>query len=182
MASNAKKLTLEIPVHISSYKMFIETCCNFVSGFEPLATDFKRLSKFKLVIMELLTNAMKHSRAVSFIELEIGSREIIIKKIDSGNLFTFTDDATGILHGFPLTAIAPSTRLCALLGNNYKLDVLVKNENVIEFLEPAAVDYDDVQLMPENFGLMVIRQCASSFHYYFNSHEGKNAFEVIFKF
>lgn len=182
MVFKSQKLTLEIPVHIGSYKIFIETCCNFVSDFEPLASDFKRLSKFKLVIMELLTNAMKHGRAVSFLELETKENEISIKKIDSGIPFTFSDCDTGITYTFPLTGFSQPTQLTALLGNNYKLDIVVKNENLIEFLEPPQTDYLSLQEVPENFGLMVIRQCASAFYYHYNYPAGKNTFEVLFKF
>ncbi|HTN18836.1 MAG TPA: hypothetical protein VL125_00100 [Pelobium sp.] len=182
MVFKSQKLTLEIPVHIGSYKMFIETCCSFVSDFEPLSGDFKRLSKFKLVIMELLTNAMKHTRATSFLELEAGENEIVIKKIDSGSRFSFSDSKTEKVHNFPLTDFEYPTQLTALLGNNYKLDIIVKNESLIEFLEPPEIDYLSLNEIPENFGLMVIRQCASSFHYHYNHPEGKNTFEVVFKF
>lgn len=182
MVFKSKKLTLEIPIHIGSYKIFIETCCNFVNDFEPLSSDFKRLSKFKLVIMELLTNAMKHSRAVSFLELESKEDEIIIKKMDSGCPFSFSDAETAELHNFPLSGFSYPTKLTALLGNNYKLDLLIKDESLIEFLEPPEVDYFSMHEVPENFGLMVIRQCASAFHYHYNHPQGKNTFEVVFKF
>lgn len=182
MVFKSKKLTLEVPIHIGSYKIFIETCCNFVSDFEPLASDFKRLSKFKLVIMELLTNAMKHSKAISFLELESSEGEIIVKKIDTGQPFTFSDSETAKTYNFPLNGFTYPTRFNALLGNNYKLDIIVKDESLIEFLEPPEIDYLSLHEIPENFGLMVIRQCSSAFYYHYNHPEGKNTFEVIFKF
>ncbi|HEX7367603.1 MAG TPA: hypothetical protein VF273_10930 [Pelobium sp.] len=182
MVEKSKKLTLEIPIHISSYKMFIETCCDFVKDVDALSRDFKRLSKFKLVIMELLTNAMKHSKAISFLELEIAESKLIIKKIDSGSKFYFSNADTGLPYSFPLTGFGYPSQIKALLGNNYTLNIIVKNENTIEFLEPPEIDYLSLQEIPENFGLMVIRQCASSFHYHYNHPLGKNTFEVILEF
>lgn len=182
MALKSQKLTLEIPIQISSYKIFIETCCDFVSDLDQLSKDFKRLSKFKLVIMELLTNAMKHSKAVSFLELGIKESQLIVKKIDLGSKFSFSDLATGSPCNFPLVDFEYPTQVTALLGNNYTLDIMVKDENRIEFLEPPEIDYLSLQEIPENFGLMVIRQCASSFHYHYNHPQGKNTFEVIFEF
>lgn len=182
MSLKSQKLTLEIPVHIGSYKIFIETCCNFVSDFEPLSRDFRRLSKFKLVIMELLTNAMKHSKSLSFLELEIFENTIVVKKVDSGSRFNFADSSSKIVYDFPLTNFKFPTSLNVLLGNNYTLDVVIKDENLIEFLEPPEIDYLSAQEIPENFGLMVIRQCASSFHYHYNHPQGKNTFEVVFNF
>ncbi len=182
MGFKSKKLTLEIPMQIGSYKIFIETCCDFLSDFEPLSSDFRRLSKFKLVIMELLTNAMKHSKVVSFLELESKGNEVIIKKIDNGFPFSFSDAKTSTVHNFPLSGFSYPTELNALLGNNYTLGILIKDNGLVEFLEPPEIDYLSLQEIPENFGLMVIRQCASAFYYHYNHPEKKNTFEVIFKF
>lgn len=182
MAFKSKTLSLEIPMQIGGYKIFIETCCDFLSDFEPLSSDFKRLSKFKLVIMELLTNAMKHSKAVSFLDLERKENEIIIRKVDFGCPFSFSDSETAKVHDFPLSGLEYPTKLNALLGNNYTLNIMVKDKSLVEFLESPEVDYLSLHEIPENFGLMVIRQCASTFHYHYNHPEGKNTFEVVFEF
>lgn len=182
MVFKSQKLILEIPAQISSYRTFIDTCCNFVADFEPLSGDFKRLAKFKLVIMELLTNAMKHTKAISFLELEIGEDEISIRKIDAGSRFSFLDSKTGKSYCFPLTDFHYPTQMLAVFGDNYSLDILIKNEDLIEFLEPKEIDYLSAHELPENFGLMVIKQCASSFHYHYNVPDGRNTFEVVFDF
>jgi hypothetical protein len=125
---------------------------------------------------------MKHTKATSFLELERFEDEIVIKKIDSGSRFSFSDAKTGKACNFPLTDFTYPTQITALLGNNYKLDLIVKDECLIEFLEPPEIDYLTLNEVPENFGLMVIRQCATSFHYHYNHPEGKNTFEVVLKF
>lgn len=182
MVFKSQKLTLEIPRQIGSYKIFIETCCNFVSDFKPLASDFNRLSKFKLVIMELLTNAVKHTNQIAFLELETKENELLIKKTDSGKTFKFSDAESANCYTFPLSGFDKPKFLTAVLGNNYKMDILIKNDNLIEFLEIPEVDYLSIQEVPENFGLMVIRKCVSTFHYHYNHPAGKNTFELVLKF
>ncbi len=182
MNSKSQTLTLEIPANISSYKIFIDTCCNFVSDFSHLASDFKRTAKFKLVIMELLTNAMKHCRIISFLEIYYKGNELVIKKRDGGEKFSFKDFETQESYHFPLANFIEPTKIQALLGNNYQLEVVVKSENLIEFLEPPEIDYLSINEIPENFGLMIIKQCSDQFHYYYNPEKEENIFEVVFKF
>lgn len=182
MVQKSQILTLEIPAQISSYKIIIETCCNFISDFSPLANDFKRIAKFKLVIMELLTNAMKHCKITSFLELHYTHNELIIRKIDGGSRFTFKDYDTDEHYHFPLINFTKPTTIQALLGNNYQLSVTVKSEHLIEFLEPAEIDYLNISEIPENFGLMIIKQCSDEFHYYYNPEKEENVFEVLLRF
>ena len=182
MVFKPQKLALEIPQQIGSYKTFIDACCDFVGDFEPLASDFKRLSKFKLVIMELLTNAIKHHNEGAILELETQEDHIIIKKTDKGRPFIFTDAISATPYSFPLTGIDKPKRVQALLGNNYKMDILIKGDNLIEFLEIPEVDYLSIQEVPENFGLLVIRKCVTTFHYQFNTPAGENTFELMLKF
>lgn len=182
MVANPKKLTLEIPTQIGSYRIFIDTCCDFVRNFEPLSGDFKKLSKFKLVIMELLTNAMKHGKTISFLELVLGEDTLMVRKVDNGSRFSFCDAQSGVVYTFPLTGIQYPKQILASFGKNYQLEVLVKDEDFLEFLEAKEIDHLSTVELPENYGLMVIRQCADSFHYYYNVPDGKNTFEVMFNF
>lgn len=182
MVSKAKTLTLEIPNQLSSYKPFIDTCCKFVSDFSALSSNFKQIAKFKLVIMELLTNAMKHCRNTSYLEIDVDDKQVVIKKIDQGQKFYFRDNDSDSDYQFPLDNVTEPFKIQALLGNNYKLWVTVKSEILIEFVEPPEIDYLSFNEIPENFGLMIITQCASSFHYKYDPLKAQNIFEVVFKF
>ena len=62
------------------------------------------------------------------------------------------------------------------------MGITIKSENCIEFLEEPEPDFSNIQEIPENFGLMVIRRCASTFHYCYNPDNKQNTFEVAFHF
>lgn len=182
MFSTPTKLILEIPQQVNSYKLLIEQCCDFISDIKHFSEDFSKTSKFKLVIMELLTNAMKHCNAISYLEIHILQNQLVIRKVDCGRKFSFLDNDSKENYQFPIATFKEPVLINALLGNNYKLSLLIKSENHIEFLEPPEIDYLSFQEIPENFGLMIIKKCADVFQYYYDEKTFSNIFEVIFKF
>lgn len=181
MALKPERLKLEIPNQLHDYKSFIDNCCVFIGDVSDVSKNFAETAKFKLVIMELLTNAIKHGGTSSFIEIDKLSNQLIIRKIDEGNKFSFKDFHSDNIHRFPLD-ILPGTKVTALLGNNYKLTLLVKSQHILEFLEPEEIDYHSIMDIPEHFGLMIIRQCCDVFHYHYDEQSNQNIFEVIFEY
>lgn len=181
MVVKTGNLTLEIPVQITSYRLFIDQCLEFVTENSSLNKDFKRTAKFKLAIMELLTNAMKHCKAVSCIDIQCYTDKVVVKKIDSGQRFTFIDVDTDKHYSFPIDSFTAPLKINARLGNNYTLFINIKSNNQIEFLEPPIIDYLSMEEVPENFGLMIIKQCCDTFHYQYNKALSQNIFEVIFQ-
>ena len=182
MFSTPTKLILEIPHQVNSFKPLIEECCSFISDIKHFSDDFSRTSKFKLVIMELLTNAIKHCNSTSYLEIHIQDHQLLIRKIDCGKKFSFLDDESKEDYQFPIATFKEPFLINALLGNNYKLSLLIKSENHIEFLEPPEIDYLAINEIPENFGLMIIRKCVDVFQYYYEEKTFSNIFEVTFKF
>ncbi|MBK0381721.1 hypothetical protein I5M32_02000 [Pedobacter sp. SD-b] len=182
MVVKTGNLTLEIPLQITSYRFFIDQCLDFANKNSGLGKDFKRTAKFKLAIMELLTNAMKHGKVVSYLDIQCYQNEVVIKKIDNGERFTFKDVDTDKHYDFPIDPFTGPSKINAILGNNYTLLINIKGENEIEFLEPPALDYLSLDHVPENFGLMIIKQCCDTFHYRYNEVLAQNIFEVIFRF
>lgn len=181
MLQNTESITLPIPIKIVEYKHFIEKCCNFISDIGSFSNDFSRCAKFKLVIMELLTNAIKHSKTISYLEISKTNNQLIIRKIDEGNKFTFIDTFSDEIIQFPISHLTTTKKVTAMLGNNYKLPLLLKDGNSLEFLEPFEIDYS-TNSIPENFGLLIIKQCSDYFYYHFDEKNRRNIFEVIFNF
>ena len=181
MVLKPNHLALEIPLHINEYKFFIETCCDFVKDVPEISLDFKKSAKFKLVIMELLTNAMKHSKTTSFIHVIIQKQELVIKKTDYGRRFYFRDAVTNKEYDFPINDFRSGEKIKALLGKNYELHLLVKSNCKVEFLKEEDAIYESIFDIPEHFGLKIIRQCSDSFHYHFDENQNQNIFEVIFE-
>lgn len=181
MLQKPESIILPIPIRIVEYKHFIEQCYDFINDLDGFSSDYSRCAKFKLVIMELLTNAVKHSKTVSYLEIIKAENQLNIKKIDGGNKFTFKDIFSEEIIQFPMPHFTNEKKITALLGNNYKLPLVVKSGNKVEFLEPFEVDYSDM-VIPENFGLLIIKQCSDYFYYYFDENNNQNIFEVIFNF
>lgn len=181
MTIKADKLTVSIPSQINEYRLFIERSCDFIRDVPSFSNDFSKLARFKLVIMELLTNAMKHCRKESYLVIEKSEVQIIIKKIDNGPRFSFLDFYTNKQYLLPLTDEEVNKDINALLANNYKMVLRIINRNSIEFLAPEDIVYQSIFEIPEHFGLLIIRQCVESFHYHFDEKTDENIFEVIFK-
>ncbi len=180
MVLKSNECTFEIPDVINNYKIFIEKCCFYISDVHKISHNFKQSAKFKLVIMELLTNAMKHSKTNSFIQIIKLDSQLVIKKIDYGRRFSFKDALTNQLHDFPFNFIKNEIIINALLGNNYELPILLKSNSKVEFLKPEEVLIESVFDIPEHYGLKIIRQCSDSFHYSYDESSNQNVFEVIF--
>lgn len=181
MVVKTGNLTLEIPVQITTYRVFIDQCLDFVIQNSSLGKDFKKTAKFKLAIMELLTNAMKHCKVVSYLDIQCYPDKVVVKKIDSGQRFTFKDVDNDKHYDFPIDPFTQPSKINARLGNNYTLFINIKSQNQIEFLEPPLIDYLSIDEVPENFGLMIIKQCCDTFHYNYNKALSQNIFEVIFQ-
>lgn len=181
MVIRAEKLTISIPSQINEYRLFIERSCDFVRDIPAHSSDFSKVAKFKLVIMELLTNAMKHCRKESYLVIEKSLSEITVKKIDNGPRFSFADFHTNKQYILPLTDEEVNVEINALLANNNKMNLRVRNRNSIEFLAPAEIIYHSIFEIPEHFGLLIIRQCVDSLYYHYDEITEENIFEVLFK-
>ena len=181
MVLKAEKLTVSIPSQINEYRLFIERSCDFVRDVPALSNDFSKVAKFKLVIMELLTNAMKHCRKESYLVIEKSFAEIIVKKIDNGPRFLFADFHTNKQYILPFTDVELDMEISALLANNNKMNLRVNNKNSVEFLAPEEIIYHSIFEIPEHFGLLIIRQCVDSLYYHYDEGTEENIFEVMFK-
>jgi two-component sensor histidine kinase len=181
MVIKAERLTVSIPSQINEYRLFIERSCDFVRDIPALSNDYSKVAKFKLVIMELLTNSIKHCRQESYLVIEKSLDEIVVKKIDNGPRFSFTDFYTNKKYILPLTDEEVDREINALLANNNKMLLKIRNKNSIEFLAPEEIIYQSIFEIPEHFGLLIIRQCADSLYYHYNAKLEENIFEVSFK-
>ena len=180
MAKKAIKLSIELPKYISNYRGFIDQCHDFVVAHSFLNTNFKRLAKFKLAVMELLTNASKHGNDNCTLEITVTKNLVEIKKIDAGRRFSFKDSQTDQDYTFPIDPYSNPKSINALVGQNYSINISIISKTKIEFLEPPEVDYLSIDHIPENFGLMVIRQCVDKFYYTYDDEQSLNIFEVLF--
>ncbi len=180
MVDNSNILKLNIPAKIVEYRYFIEECSDFILDVKNFGNDYNKMTKFKLVIMELLTNAIKHSKTDSFLEITKMENSLVVRKIDSGQKFNFRNKENDQELLIPIKDFKSEIKINARLGNNYELPILLKSEKHIEFLEPENLNHDTLLNIPENFGLLIIKQCSDNFYYYYDEKDNINVFEVIF--
>ncbi|RWY50316.1 ATP-binding protein [Mucilaginibacter gilvus] len=138
------------------------------------------LPKVKLVLMELLTNALKHNGgAQTEVWLQVDKGNIIIKKTDKGNPLVI--HCGGINHEWPLPGNHQAGRkVCIYSGNGSNLNAAVKNNCLVQFLvEETGPEETDLLRLPEHFGLMIIARACSRFAYEFDIDTCTNTFTAV---
>lgn len=173
---------LIIPSVIIDYKLLIDECCKYVLDVPMISNDVRRLTKFRLVIMELLTNAMKHHHlANSSLQIFKMNSKIIVRKVDNGKIFSFKDAKTSEIYIFPLNYLKSEKIIVVLLGINYMLSLMIKSNLKVQFLNNDDLATASILDIPENFGLKIISRCSDLFYYYYDEANNQNVFEVIFE-
>jgi two-component sensor histidine kinase len=144
------------------------------------ATGDDTLTKVKLVLMELLTNALKHSGgAQTEVWLHTDQENITIKKTDTGNPLVIYFG--GIKYEWPLPGNHQAGRtVCVYSGNGSNLNIAVKNNCLVQFLiEETGPEETDLLRLPEHFGLMIIARACGSFTYQFDIDACTNTFTAV---
>ena len=136
--------------------------------------------KLKMVLIELLTNSLKHSGyGQTVIELSVTSDAITIKKVDKGTQLALTlggqkitwpvtqeyIDETAIIYG------DGTCTLKAIIRNHHRANFFIEEE-----AEPAGCDTDYITSLNEHFGLMIITRACNDFAYEFDEKTATNNF------
>jgi hypothetical protein len=126
------------------------------------------LFKAKIILTELLTNALKHSFIKSTrINIDLDNNHISISKIDYG-------------MPFPLIAFANSSEERIPVTNDilHTLYALPKGRNTISFVceESTMEDLDEVDRIVEHFGLIIITKASDKFIYRYDEATKANVF------
>lgn len=136
--------------------------------------------KIKIILTELLTNAIKHAGcSTTTIDFAVNGTELTITKSDSGEAFSATVD--GINREWPLPGRHIKQQLIKVYGDdNSALMVKIENNcDVSFFIEeqlPDNINCGDVNQLPEHFGLMIIARAADQFKYHFDIDSCANNF------
>jgi hypothetical protein len=149
-------LTMEILGHIKS----------------EVAIDESTTQKARMVLIELLTNAIKHGGAAECtLEIITAEDKIIIKKTDIGDALAMRSE--GLLYQWPLPGVHQGGRSIAIYGDGTCiLKAQLPNGCRARFIieecpntKPAA---DALYNLPEHFGLMIITRACLAFEYEFD--------------
>jgi anti-sigma regulatory factor (Ser/Thr protein kinase) len=137
-------------------------------------------AKLKMILVELLTNALKHAnQSNTILKVELAGDRIIIQKTDTGNGMAIHngDDLLewplpGIHHAGNIITIYndSNTLLKAKLQDNCNLQFFVE--------ETEEADPIDINSLAEHFGLMIITRSCDVFMYNFDINTCTNNFIV----
>ena len=135
-----------------------------------------RVNQCRHVIVELLTNAVKHSGTDhSLLNVDIADEEISIRKIDNGRSFYLKKYGHLPLHESFVgeqIEIHKDDFYCiyALVDSPYSL--------TFEVVEYPIHSPDQILEMEEHYGLLILLKSSSSVRYSFAEAEGLNYFDV----
>jgi two-component sensor histidine kinase len=148
---------------------------DFVSENLPFNVDAAAINfKLKVIITELLNNAVKHAgTAETVIHIHIDHEKIKIEKTDLGNPF----NPNGLFEKF--------TGQKAQLSQDalHCIYAIIESENFVRFIceEIDNGQLLDINNLSEHFGLLIITKSADEFTYQFDPSSGLNTFTVHLK-
>jgi len=129
--------------------------------------DSDLLFKVKIIVTELLNNAVKHSgTGQTMLGLHLDSSELIITKTDDGKMF----DLNNQLYRRNAKVVLSSDAMHVLYA------VKPDNLQIRFYCEEHETESVDVKLLAEHMGLLIITKAADEFTYQFQ--EPNNLFSV----
>lgn len=163
-ADDLYPLVIEITTHIQQHAKVNETT----------------QAKLKMILVELLTNALKHARqSITTIKVELTGNGIVIQKTDTGNGLAI--QCGNNLLEWPLPGVHHTGTVITIYGDsNAVLKVkLHDNCDLQFFIEETPVGGPiDINSLAEHFGLMIITRAADTFTYHFDIDTCSNNFVV----
>ena len=142
------------------------------------------IQRSKWTITELLTNAVKHSQTdKTTFQLNVQDNQLVIEKIDQGQLLTLTT-LDGIFKlTWPLFTSYFGQEFNLQKNGSDSLQVLI-DENHQAIFHIEEVDDQDffssIENFSEHFGLLIITKSTDKFTYNYDSELGTNTFRCVF--
>jgi anti-sigma regulatory factor (Ser/Thr protein kinase) len=165
---------------------------NQAAGLYPLVTDIIAYiqkhaqvnegtqAKLKMILVELLTNALKHtSQSIAIIKVELTEGSIVIQKTDTGNGLAIQCDNN--LLEWPLPGVHHAGTIITIYNNsNAVLKAKLQDNCNLQFFieETSETDPIDINSLAEHFGLMIITRAANTFTYCFDIDNCSNNFFI----
>lgn len=163
---------------------------NHADGLYPLVTEViayitqkekisdDTISKLKLILVELLTNSLKHSGGEkTTLEVATNGTQLTIKKTDSGNGLAIRYEEN--LLEWPLPGKHHANRILTVYtDSNAILKAKLTNNCCLQFFieETEQTGPLDINALTEHFGLMIITRACHTFGYEFDIDSCTNTF------
>jgi two-component sensor histidine kinase len=167
--------TFKFPNSAQSLVSSLRHILDFISGNLPRNADGAKVNfKLKVIVTELLNNALKHAEsAETRIHVLIGEKTIRIEKTDYGNRF----DPENLITAKNNT---PGSRVMLTTDSLNNLYAIIEKDTYVKFYceENAAAVTPDVNDINEHFGLLIITRSSDEFTYRYDITSGLNTFGV----
>lgn len=159
----------EIPESPEEINNFIKQLIELVKQYVSLKTSVER--NYKLILVELITNTIKHVKKGegSNLELYFDDPRIEIIKTDKSYTLVF-DNMTMPFNSF-------NKHLTVFLSGN-KHDILVLDYYKFQFLERQQQELNSLETLPEHYGLKIITAASEKFIYEYKPSTKENIFSV----
>ncbi|MEO6850739.1 MAG: hypothetical protein ABI166_08910 [Mucilaginibacter sp.] len=174
MQSNAAKLEFEFNNSADTLIPSLEHLLEHVSAGIPADADADDiLFRCKVIITELLTNAIKHAgQDTTLFDIETNSQQMVIQKTDKGAPFYLVNTEYSPVG-------AENKRLISADPLN-SLYAVWESENRIRFASVDSMDDDNlsVEQIMEHFGILIITRSSDEFTYTYHKDTNSNVFKV----
>ncbi|WP_207425561.1 ATP-binding protein [Pedobacter sp. SYSU D00535] len=141
-----------------------------------------KISSCKQIIIELLTNAVKHSEAENTtVSVAIGNNRIEISKSDTGRKFYLAHYSGIPPLNLPFRKEYVGGRIKIYEDDISHLYSIIHNENriVFELLEYPIEDVNVETNLLEHYGLLILTKLSNEFFYTFDPVTGSNIFTTV---
>jgi anti-sigma regulatory factor (Ser/Thr protein kinase) len=138
----------------------------------------------KWALTELLTNGVKHCKtSKTFFRLYVENDQLVIEKIDQGQLLTLTT-LDGIFKlSWPQFTSYRGQEFNLQRNGSDSLQVLIDDNHQAIFRIEQVDDSDffsSIENFSEHFGLLIITKSTDKFTYSYETHAGTNTFRCHF--
>jgi anti-sigma regulatory factor (Ser/Thr protein kinase) len=180
MQKSVKKLEFEFGNSTETLITSLQYMLGHITGSIPPKADSEDiLFRCKVIITELLTNAIKHAGLDSTLfDIETDGHQLIIQKTDRGAPFYLIN-----ANSHSSTDNAENKKLISADPLN-SLYAVWESENRIRFASVESMDDDTlpVEQIMEHFGILIITRSSDEFTYTYHANTNSNIFKVRIDF
>jgi hypothetical protein len=180
MQGCAKKLAFEFNNSADVLVTSLQHMLTHIGDIVPAKADAEdTLFRCKVIITELLTNAIKHAGGGSTLfDIEVDDRCLIIQKTDNGAplylLNLHSHSSTEDIANKKLISADPLNSLFAAWESESRIRFSCEEGSTDEFLS--------VDQVMEHFGILIITRSSNEFTYFYNKQTNSNIFKVRIDF
>jgi len=140
---------------------------------DHVALDLGYQRRIKLIVIELITNSIKHSiEGYTTMKMIIDHPHLSIQKIERGLKIKFSSNSPQL----PFEDINKKISIGFTDANRLTIQPL--SQYRFKFLKPEQEETSDIMQIPEHFGLYIITLAADSFVYQYDPELKENSFVI----